>query len=178
MYITLQSIKRNLGLFNLELEDIIIGSIFGLIFTILFLLHLYTLAIIVISIGVLALIPMDFSKCNRMYNYLVYLQSLCLKIEITIFIKTKVRGSVFINKLLDKIKEYKNKKIEKRINKIKKNKKDIYLSKGILKKKVQNSQCFTNIKDISDNGIITLKNGGYALMYSACLLYTSPSPRD
>ena len=98
---------------------------------------------------------------------MVYLQSLCLKIEITIFIKTKVRGLVFINKLLDKIKEYKNKKIEKRINKIKKNKKDIYLSKGILKKKVQNSQCFTNIKDISDNGIITLKNGGYALMYSA-----------
>ena len=90
---------------------------------------------------------------------MVYLQSLCLKIEITIFIKTKVRGLVFINKLLDKIKEYKNKKIEKRINKIKKNKKDIYLSKGILKKKVQNSQCFTNIKDISDNGIITLKNG-------------------
>lgn len=33
-----------------------------------FLLHLYTLAIIVISIGVLALIPMDFSKCNRMYK--------------------------------------------------------------------------------------------------------------
>mgnify|MGYP006878904070 CR=1 FL=1 len=44
---------------------------------------------------------------------MVYLQSLCLKIEITIFIKTKVRGLVFINKLLDKIKEYKNKKIEK-----------------------------------------------------------------
>ena len=27
-----------------------------------------TYAIIVISIGVLALIPMDFSKCNRMYK--------------------------------------------------------------------------------------------------------------
>ena len=68
MYITLQSIKRNLGLFNLELEDIIIGTIFGLSFTILFLLHLYTLAIIVIAAGVLALIPMDFSKCNRIYK--------------------------------------------------------------------------------------------------------------
>lgn len=68
MYITLQSIKRNLGLFNLELEDIIIGTIFGLSFTILFLLHLYTLAIIVIATGVLALIPMDFSKCNRIYK--------------------------------------------------------------------------------------------------------------
>ena len=36
MYITLKTIKRNLGLFNLEFEDLIIGGIFILIFTILF----------------------------------------------------------------------------------------------------------------------------------------------
>ena len=68
MYITLQSIKRNLGLFNLEIEDLIIGSVFGLIFTILFLLHFYTTSLVVLSLGILALIPMDFSKCNRMYK--------------------------------------------------------------------------------------------------------------
>lgn len=68
MYITLQSIKRNLGLFNLEIIDIIIGSIFILIFTFLFLLKFYTTAIIVISLGVMALLPIDFSKCNRMYK--------------------------------------------------------------------------------------------------------------
>ncbi len=68
MYITLKSIKRNLGLFNLEFEDLLIGSIFGLIFTILFLLKIYTIAIVIISLGVLSLIPMDFSKCNRMYK--------------------------------------------------------------------------------------------------------------
>ena len=68
MYITLQSIKRNLGLFNLEIEDLIIGSIFGLMFTILFLLHFYTTSLVVLSLGILALIPMDFSKCNRMYK--------------------------------------------------------------------------------------------------------------
>lgn len=71
MYITLQSIKRNLGLFNLEFEDLIIGSVFGLVFTILFLLHLYTAAIVVISLGILSLIPMDFSKCNRMYKLFI-----------------------------------------------------------------------------------------------------------
>ena len=71
MYITLQSIKRNLGLFNLEFEDLIIGSIFGLVFTVLFLLHFYTASIVVISLGVLALIPMDFSKCNRMYKLFI-----------------------------------------------------------------------------------------------------------
>lgn len=71
MYITLKSIKRNLGLFNLEFEDLIIGGIFILIFTILFLLKLYTMAILVISFGVLSLVPMDFSKCNRMYKLFV-----------------------------------------------------------------------------------------------------------
>lgn len=71
MYITLKSIKRNLGLFNLEYEDLIIGGIFILLFTILFLLKIYTLSIVVISFGILSLVPMDFSKCNRMYKLFV-----------------------------------------------------------------------------------------------------------
>lgn len=71
MYITLKSIKRNLGLFNLEFEDLILGGIFILIFTILFLLKFYTLAILIISFGALSLVPMDFSKCNRMYKLFV-----------------------------------------------------------------------------------------------------------
>lgn len=71
VYITLQSIKRNLGLFNLEFEDLIIGGTFILIFTILFLLKLYTAAILFISLGAFSLVPMDFSKCNRMYKLFV-----------------------------------------------------------------------------------------------------------
>lgn len=77
MYITLKSIKRNLGLFNLEFEDLIIGGIFILIFTILFLLKIYTLAILIISFGALSLVPMDFSKCNRMYKlYMLFVKYL------------------------------------------------------------------------------------------------------
>ena len=71
LYITLKSIKRNLGLFNLEMEDLIIGGIFILIFTILFLIKCYTLAIVVISIGIFCLVPMDFSKCGRMYRLFI-----------------------------------------------------------------------------------------------------------
>ena len=71
MYITLKSIKRNLGLFNLEYEDLIIGGIFILLFTILFLLKIYTFSIVVISFGILSLVPMDFSKCNRMYKLFI-----------------------------------------------------------------------------------------------------------
>ena len=42
MYITLKSIKRNLGLFNLEFEDLIIGGIFILVFVVLFLLKIFS----------------------------------------------------------------------------------------------------------------------------------------
>ena len=77
MYITLKTIKRNLGLFDLEFEDLIIGGIFILIFTILFLLKIYTLAILIISFGALSLVPMDFSKCNRMYKlYILFVKYL------------------------------------------------------------------------------------------------------
>ena len=77
MYITLKSIKRNLGLFNLEFEDLIIGGSFILIFTILFLLKIYTLSIVIISLGALSLVPMDFSKCNRMYKlYILFVKYL------------------------------------------------------------------------------------------------------
>lgn len=71
MYITLKSIKKNLGLFNLEFEDLILGGTFVLIFTILFLLKFYTVAIVVIAFGALSLVPMDYSKCNRMYKLFI-----------------------------------------------------------------------------------------------------------
>ena len=79
MYITLQSVKRNLGLFNLEIEDLIIGSIFGVIFTILFLLHLYTPALIFISLGIIGLFPVEFSKCNRMYKLFILFSKFMFK---------------------------------------------------------------------------------------------------
>ena len=78
MYITLQSIKRNLGLFNLEYEDLIIGSLFGIVFTLLCLFHFYTSSIVVLSLGILSLIPIDFSKCNRMYKlFMLFTNFIC-----------------------------------------------------------------------------------------------------
>ena len=50
------------------------------------------------------------------------------------------------------------------MNKAKLNKSN-YITKGKLKKKIQNSQSFTNIKEISDNGLITLKTNQYAYFY-------------
>lgn len=71
MYITMQTIKRNLGLFNLQLMDIIIGGTVGIIFTILFLLKAYTIGFVILSLGVLALVPMNFSKCDRLYKLVI-----------------------------------------------------------------------------------------------------------
>lgn len=56
------------------------------------------------------------------------------------------------------------------MNRAKTKKVDTYLSKGKLKKKMQNSQVFTNVKSISDNGIIKLKTGQFALMYRVSLV--------
>ena len=71
MFITLKSIKRNLGLFNLELEDLFIGGIFILLFTFLFLLGFHTIAISIIALGALSLVPINYSKCNRMYKLFI-----------------------------------------------------------------------------------------------------------
>lgn len=71
MYITLKSIKRNLGLFNLEFEDLIVGGIFILTFIGFFMLKFYTFSIIIISLGILSLIPINFSKCNRMHKLFI-----------------------------------------------------------------------------------------------------------
>ena len=69
--------------------------------------------------------------------------------------------------LNDKINKIKNIKEAKNVDKVKRNNNHNYLSKGSLKKKVQNSQSFTNIKEIGEDGIITLKSNQYAIFYKA-----------
>lgn len=61
----------------------------------------------------------------------------------------------------------KKKREIKNVNSSKLKKENIYLTKRKLKKKIQNSQFFTNVKSIEDNGIILLKTGQYAIFYSA-----------
>ena len=75
MYITLQSTKRNLGLFNLEVKDIILASVFALAFIILFSIGFYQTAIITIITGIFLLIPVSFSQQNRMYKLILLVGS-------------------------------------------------------------------------------------------------------
>ena len=71
MYITMQTIKRNLGLFNLEISDLIIGTIFAIISVVFFLTQNYTIAFVILSFGVVALVPINFSKMNRVYKLFI-----------------------------------------------------------------------------------------------------------
>ena len=54
---------------------------------------------------------------------------------------------------------------EKNIKKVKLKKKDTYISSSTLKRKLQNSQNFINVKEIDDSGLIKLKTGQVALFY-------------
>ena len=67
---------------------------------------------------------------------------------------------------MKKTKEEKAKlKEEKIVKKLRLCKPKKYLTKRIIKRKIQNSQNFINISEILDNGIMKLKDGFYSLMY-------------
>ena len=71
MYITVASVKRNLGFKGLEISDLIIASPFIILFLILFCFTRYKLiGLSVLIIGFFALIPVKVSQKNRMYKVL------------------------------------------------------------------------------------------------------------
>ena len=59
----------------------------------------------------------------------------------------------------------KRRKEEKNITKAKLKRKDNYINKTMLKKKMQNAQMFCNVNEITDNGLIKLKSDQVALFY-------------
>ncbi len=86
MYITMQTIKRNLGLFNLEVADLIIGSIFAVISIVFFLIQSYTIGFVILSFGIIGLVPVNFSKKNRIYKLMgLFLEYLFKKREYIYF---------------------------------------------------------------------------------------------
>ena len=69
MYITLKSIKRNLGFKGIEISDIIIAFPMIILFIILFCFTpLKILSVIGLMVGIFCLLPINVSKKNRMYK--------------------------------------------------------------------------------------------------------------
>lgn len=75
MYITLQSTKRNLGLFNLEVKDIVLAGAFALAFIIFFSLGFYQTGLVILFSGIFLLIPLNFSQKNRIYKLIILVGS-------------------------------------------------------------------------------------------------------
>ena len=69
MYITLKSIKRNLGFKEIEVSDIVIAFPIIIIFIVLFCFSSLKIpSLIFLMIGIFCLLPIKVSKKNRMYK--------------------------------------------------------------------------------------------------------------
>ena len=117
MYITLQTTKRNLGLFNLEIKDIVLASVFALAFIILFSLGFIQTAIITIISGVFLLIPVSFSQQNRIYKLILLVGKFLFKKKNFYYHleNNEVRRDQY-NSYIEKIKKRKNNEERKENN--------------------------------------------------------------
>lgn len=69
MYITVKSIKRNLGFKGIEISDIVMALPMIILFIVLFCFTpLKIPAIVGLMIGIFCLLPINVSKKNRMYK--------------------------------------------------------------------------------------------------------------
>lgn len=99
MYITVNSIKRNLGFKGLEINDIFIAFIFSVSFLILFCLTKYKLiALSILVTGAFALIPVKVSQKNRMYKVLSLVLKYILSKKEFIYFSTNLKGMILFGK--------------------------------------------------------------------------------
>ena len=93
MYITVKSIKRNLGFHGIEIADLIIGIPILFIFIILFCFtNLKLFSLVLLMVGIFLLIPVSVSKKNRMYKISQMLFA---------YLKNEKEGIYFSKKLSD-----------------------------------------------------------------------------
>ena len=86
MYITVKSIKRNLGFKGIELSDIIIALPVLIIFIILFCFTPFKIpSIDGLMIAIFCLLPVNVSKKNRMYKVLVLIFKYLIRDKIYIY---------------------------------------------------------------------------------------------
>lgn len=88
MYITLKSIKRNLGFKGIEISDIIIAFPMIILFIILFCFTpLKILSVIGLMIGIFCLLPINVSKKNRMYKVIGLIFKILFREKIFVYQK-------------------------------------------------------------------------------------------
>lgn len=103
MYITVKTVKRNLGFKGLEISDLLIAFPFVAIFLILFCftkIKLIGLAILVI--GLFFLIPITVSQKNRMYKILKLVIDYLKRKKEFIFFKENKKEKGGLNEIIKK----------------------------------------------------------------------------
>lgn len=104
MYITVASVKRNLGFRGLEVSDLLISFPFIATFLILFCFTSFKLlGLSILIIGIFALVPVKVSQKNRMYKVLLLISSFLISIrEFTYYDTKNIRGLMLFDKVQDK----------------------------------------------------------------------------
>lgn len=91
MYITVKSIKRNLGFKGIEISDIIIALPMIILFIVLFCFTpLKIPAIVGLMIGIFCLLPINVSKKNRMYKVIGLIFKFLIREKIFVYQKEGV----------------------------------------------------------------------------------------
>lgn len=94
MYITVKSIKRNLGFKGIEISDIVIALPMIILFIVLFCFTpLKIPAIVGLMIGIFCLLPVSVSKKNRMYKVLGLIFRFLIREKIFVYQKEGVNQS-------------------------------------------------------------------------------------
>ncbi len=91
MYITVKSIKRNLGFKGIEISDIAIALQMIILFIVLFCFTpLKIPAIVGLMIGIFCLLPINVSKKNRMYKVIGLIFKFLIREKIFVYQKEGV----------------------------------------------------------------------------------------
>ena len=91
MYITVKSIKRNLGFKGIEISDIVIALPMIILFIVLFCFTpLKIPAIVGLMIGIFCLLPINVSKKNRMYKVIGLIFKFLIREKIFVYQKEGV----------------------------------------------------------------------------------------
>lgn len=91
MYITVKSIKRNLGFKGIEISDIVIALPMIITFIVLFCFTpLKIPAIVGLMIGIFCLLPINVSKKNRMYKVIGLMFKFLIREKVFIYKKEGV----------------------------------------------------------------------------------------
>ncbi|MBQ7140912.1 MAG: hypothetical protein IJO32_05355 [Bacilli bacterium] len=90
MYITLKSIKRNLGFKGIEISDIVIAFPLIILFIVAFCFTPFKIpAIVILMLGIFCLLPINVSKKNRMYKVLGLIFKYMMRDKIFVYQKER-----------------------------------------------------------------------------------------